>query len=82
MLSEAMDDPELHLPDDPTYRAGVLMGRQQAVTDVMERLLSPDGGTAQDRVMALLEWCAQTHQEGRIELELVIQDLKDQDSEE
>lgn len=82
MLWEVMFDPEADLPDDPVYRGGVLMGRQQAVTDVMERLLSPDGGTAQDKVMSLLEWCAQTHQEGRIELELVIQALKEQDEEE
>ena len=77
-----MTDPEPELPDDPVYRAGMLMGRQQAMTDVMERLLSPDGGTTQDKVVSLLEWCAQTHQEGRVELELVIQDLKDQDGHE
>lgn len=73
-----MSGPEPDLPDDPVYRAGVLMGRQQAVTDVMERLLSPDGGTTQDKVMSLLEWCAQTNQEGRVELELVVQALQDQ----
>ncbi len=63
------------LSDDPAYRAGVLMGRQQSISDVMGLLLDPDGGEADDRAKAILEWCVQTLEEGKSELALVLADL-------
>ena len=82
VVSGAMTDPELELSDDPSYRAGLLMGRQQSITDVMERLLSKDGKDASAKLISVLEWCVQTQEEGRVELQLVVQALNDQDDEE
>ena len=42
-----MDKADIDPSDDPIYRAGVLMGRNQALTDVMERLFSPDAMSAE-----------------------------------
>ena len=65
------------LSDDPVYRAGVLTGRTQCVTDVMELILAPDGRDAGGKVRRLLEWCVQTQAEGTTELALVVADLHD-----
>lgn len=71
-----MDDPgDDSLADNPVYRAGVLMGRQQSITDVIGLLLSPDGGDASDKVLALLNWCVQVQDEGKTELEMVVAEL-------
>ena len=58
------------------------MGRQQSITDVMERLLSKDGKDASAKLISVLEWCVQTQEEGRVELQLVVQAINDQDDEE
>lgn len=70
-----MDDQDL--ADDPTYRAGVLMGRQQSITEVIERLLDPAAGGDRPRLEAIMAWCFQSQEEGRIELELVLSALRD-----
>ncbi|AYG96014.1 hypothetical protein D8I30_13125 [Brevundimonas naejangsanensis] len=61
--------------DDPIYRAGVLMGRNQALTDVMERLLSPEAVTAGKAVRAIWKWVHQTQEELRTEMRVVFADL-------
>lgn len=61
--------------DDPIYRAGVLMGRNQALTDVMARLFSPDAVSAEKIVRSLHQWAQQTMDEVRVEMQLVFADL-------
>jgi len=73
-----MDDPSL--ADDPTYRAGVLMGRQQSITDVIERLLDPGAGADRDRLEAIMAWCRQAQEESRIELEMIVAALRDDEA--
>lgn len=70
-----MDEDDIAPPDDPIYRAGVLMGRNQALTDVMERLFSPDAMSAEKTVKALHAWAQQTMDEVRVEMQLVFADL-------
>ena len=74
VIPSVMDE---SLADDPTYRAGVLMGRQQAVTDIMELLLDPKGGTTADKLLSVMEWCGQTLEEGKVEIQLVVAALRD-----
>ena len=62
--------------DDPSYRAGVLMGRRQSVNDILERLAaSPDTKAV---VATVTEWCDQTEQELDVELLLLIRDQQRQ----
>lgn len=71
----SMDEDDIDPSDDPIYRAGVLMGRNQALTDVMERLFSPDAMSPDKTVRALHAWVQQTMDEVRIEMQLVFADL-------
>ena len=64
------------LANNPVYRAGVLMGRQRSITDVIEILLDPDGGLASTRLAALMEWSAQAQEEGKVELQMIVEELK------
>lgn len=73
-----MEDP--NLADDPTYRAGVLMGRQQSITDVMTLLLDDKALSDQQRLEAVIAWCVQTQDESRLELELVLIALHEDDA--
>lgn len=75
MLSSVMNDESF--ADDPTYRAGVLMGRQQSITDVMGLLVEPDGASASEKVASVMEWCIQTLEEGKGELKLIVAAVKD-----
>lgn len=74
-----MDKADIDPSDDPIYRAGVLMGRNQALTDVMERLFSPDAVSAEKTVRALHAWTQQTMEEVRIEMQLVFDGLSAED---
>lgn len=67
--------------DDPIYRAGVLMGRNQMLTDVMERLFSPDAMSSEKTVRALHAWVRQTMDEVRVEMQIVFADLSEEDDE-
>jgi len=49
-----MADPDQNVIDDPSYAEGVLVGRKQAVTDVMERLLAPDADVPESIIAALV----------------------------
>jgi len=77
-----MDEDDIDPSDDPIYRAGVLMGRNQALTDVMERLFSPDAVSAEKTVRALHSWVQQTMDEVRVEMQLVFADFEADDDEE
>lgn len=79
-----MDEDDIDPSDDPIYRAGVLMGRNQTLTDVMERLFSSDAISAAKTVRALHAWAQQTMDEVRVEMQLVFADLdadEDEDDE-
>lgn len=76
-----MDEDEIDPSDDPIYRAGVLMGRNQTLTDVMERLFSSDAISAEKTVRALHAWAQQTMDEVRVEMQLVFADLDADDDE-
>ena len=52
------------------------MGRQRSITDVIEILLDPDGGVASMKLAALMEWCVQAQDEGKVELEMVVAELR------
>jgi len=75
------EDDDIDPSDDPIYRAGVLMGRNQALTDVMERLFSPDAVSAEKNVRALHAWVQQTMDEVRVEMQLVFADFEAEDDE-
>ncbi|MEN5178040.1 hypothetical protein D3C73_1114110 [compost metagenome] len=75
------EDDDIDPSDDPIYRAGVLMGRNQALTDVMERLFSPDAVSAEKTVRALHAWVQQTMDEVRVEMQLVFADFEADDDE-
>jgi hypothetical protein len=77
-----MDEDDIDPSDDPIYRAGVLMGRNQMLTDVMERLFSSDAMSAEKTVKALHTWAQQTMDEVRVEMQLVFADLDADDDEE
>ncbi|WP_313045440.1 hypothetical protein [Brevundimonas sp.] len=76
------EDDDIDPSDDPIYRAGVLMGRNQALTDVMERLFSPDAASAEKTVRALHAWVQQTMDEVRVEMQVVFADFEAEDDEE
>lgn len=76
-----MDENDIDPSDDPIYRAGVLMGRNQALTDVMERLFSPDAASAEKTVRALHAWVQQTMDEVRVEMQLVFAEFEAEDEE-
>jgi hypothetical protein len=76
-----MDEDDIDPSDDPIYRAGVLMGRNQTLTDVMERLFSSDAMSAEKTVRALHAWAQQTMDEVRVEMQLVFADLDADDDE-
>lgn len=76
-----MDEDDIDPSDDPIYRAGVLMGRNQALTDVMERLFSPDCVSAEKTVRAPHAWVQQTMDEVRVEMQLVFADFEAEDEE-
>lgn len=76
-----MDEDDIDPSDDPIYRAGVLMGRNQTLTDVMERLFSSDAMSAEKTVRALHAWAQQTMDEVRVEMQLVFADLDADDEE-
>ena len=65
-----MDEDDIDPSDDPIYRAGVLMGRNQTLTDVMERLFSSDAMSAEKTVRALHAWTQQTMDEVRVEMQV------------
>jgi hypothetical protein len=75
------DEDDIDPSDDPIYRAGVLMGRNQTLTDVMERLFSPDAASAENTVRAISEWARQTQEEVRVEMRLVFADLDAEEDE-
>lgn len=78
------DEDDIDPSDDPIYRAGVLMGRNQTLTGVIERLFSPDAASAEKTVRAISEWARQTQEEVRVEMRLVFADLdveEDEDTE-
>lgn len=77
-----MDEDDIDPSDDPIYRAGVLMGRNQTLTDVMERLFSSDAMSAEKTVRALHAWAQQTMDEVRVEMQLVFADLDAEDDDE
>ncbi len=77
-----MDEDDIDPSDDPIYRAGVLMGRNQALTDVMERLFSPDVVSAEKTVRAVHAWVQQTMDEVRVEMQLVFAEFGDEDTDE
>lgn len=76
-----MDEDDIDPSDDPIYRAGVLMGRNQTLTDVMERLFSSGAMSAEKTVRALHAWAQQTMDEVRVEMQLVFADLDADDDE-
>ena len=76
-----MTEDDIDPSDDPIYRAGVLMGRNQTLTDVMERLFSSDAMSAEKTVRALHAWAQQTMDEVRVEMQLVFADLDAEDDE-
>lgn len=53
------------LADDPAYRAGLLMGRRQASTDVMGLLLDPMTSPAEQQVGAVFAWWVQAKKSAR-----------------
>jgi len=65
-----------NLADDPSYRAGIIMGRQQSITDVMELLLGSQAGNDSERLAAIMAWCIQTQDEAKTELTLVLAALE------
>lgn len=76
------EDDDTDPSDDPIYRAGLLMGRNQALTDVMERLFSPDAVSAEKTVRSLHAWVQQTMDEVKVEMKLVFADFEAEDDEE
>lgn len=68
------------LADDPTYRAGVIVGRQQSITDVMELLLDPAAGEAAAKLRSVVEWCVQGLEEGQAEVQLVMASLRENEA--
>ena len=68
------------LTDDPTYRAGKLMGRRQCVTEVMQLVGAKAGTNATDTLRSILEWCVQSQEEGSAELEMVVAAFRDRES--
>ncbi len=62
VIPSVMDE---SLADDPTYRAGVLMGRQQSITDVMDLLLDPGRGSAADKLLSVMEWASRAWRKAR-----------------
>jgi len=76
-----MDENDIDPSDDPIYRAGILMGRNQALTEVMEGLFSPDAASAEKTVRALHAWVQQTMDEVRVEMQLVFADFEAEDEE-
>ena len=77
-----MTEDDIDPSDEPIYRAGVLMGRNQTLTDVMERLFSSDAMSAEKTVRALHAWAQQTMDEVRVEMQLVFADLDAEDDDE
>ncbi|MFC7378232.1 hypothetical protein [Brevundimonas sp. GCM10030266] len=73
-MSDPHDDGGL--ADHPIYRAGLLMGRNQAVTDIMERLLSDQTSDPGERLKSIFEWSVQALEEGRSELKIVVGDIQ------
>jgi len=73
------EDDDIDPSDDPIYRAGLLMGRNQALTDVMERLFSPDAVSAEKTVRSLHAWVQQTMDEVRVEMQLVFSEWDDEE---
>lgn len=61
--------------DDPVYRAGMMLGRQQSVVEILQVLRRPDGGS-QINYDGLLEWCVQTQFEADAELTIVLANLR------
>ena len=68
------------LTDDSTYRAGLLIGRQQSVSEVAAILLDQSKSTAKAKVAAMVDWCEQTLEEDQDEARLMAQALRDGDS--
>ncbi len=73
------EDDDIDPSDDPIYRAGLLMGRNQTLTDVMERLFSPDAVSAEKTVRSLHAWVQQTMDEVRVEMQLVFSEWDDEE---
>lgn len=69
-----MDDDNLR--DDPTYRTGLLIGRQQTIADVMGVLLDLTRPSPEEKVAALLHWCVQGLEEGKAEVRLMVDDIR------
>jgi hypothetical protein len=65
----APDADEMH--EDVSYRAGLLMGRRQALNTVSDLLAA---NSAKDIRAAMAEWCAQTEHELDIELVLLVRE--------
>ena len=67
--------------DDTIYRAGLLIGREQSIADVMALLMDPANKTAADKITALLNWGVQSLEEGQAEAHLVAEALSRRPSE-
>ncbi len=72
-----MDDDGLS--NDASFRAGVLLGRQQSLTDVMDLLLNPRDTNPTTKIASMLKWCEQTRQELAVESELAVAALRDRE---
>jgi hypothetical protein len=66
------------LADDATYRAGLLVGRQQAVSEVVGLVSNLGHGTAEAKVSAVLEWCVQTLEGDQDEARLMAHSLRNE----
>lgn len=68
----ALDAEDLH--EAVSYRAGMLMGRRLALTNISDLLASNGRSSASDVRAAVAEWCAQTEHELDVELVLLVRE--------
>lgn len=60
--------------DAPDYRAGVLMGRRQALNEIRERLAASSPQAAESTLTEIKNWCALTETDLDVELLLLVRE--------
>lgn len=73
-----MNDDDIQATDDPAYKAGLLVGRQQTFTDIISYVMSQDDGRPEQQRQALVHWCTAALETCRDELMMVDAELRDE----
>lgn len=73
-----MNDDDIEATDDPVYKAGLLVGRQRAFSDVIGYLVTQNDGRPAQQRKALMRWCASVMETCRDELLMVEAELRDE----